>query len=268
MPGMCVTDAALSSLFAACVPADVVNTGARLAVAAAKQGERVLCSEAVERGTTSAQLQADKLQLEHAGTIKLKGKRGEAKVFRPCPAPADSAATMGGRAATVVGRQQETALLLQALHGLQAGSRGVALVVIEGEAGSGKSAMVCDVLQKQHVTKWLLVRGEASTVAFGMCRSILKWLLEMDDEPEAAAWSWLLVVRMPALLPGLTRPSWRSAFRHAVTCCACGDQRARVQIETSRGGGGMCSGALVFGAPSVLYVCQAEIPGRRGGGGR
>ena len=37
-------------------------------------------------------------------------------------------------------------------------------------------------------TKWVLVRGEVSKAAFRMCRSILQWLLEMDEEPEATAW--------------------------------------------------------------------------------
>ena len=186
-------------LVCVCVCSDVVNTGARLAVAAARQGERVFCSEAVATGTTAAQLHAGDLQLQPAGAIKLKGKQGENTVFKPLAAPEASAASMRNRGANIVGRQPELDLLLQTFRSVQAGRAGVVLILVEGGAGIGKSAiaekLIWDALQPQHATKWLLLRGHESSVPFEMCRNILKWLLELDGEAEAADLSWLFTVR-------------------------------------------------------------------------
>lgn len=179
-------------------PADSVNTGARLAVAAAKQGDRILCSEDVARSTSSAQLGASGLGLLPAGSLTLKGKSVQIGVFR-----VESCAVAPGRQAAPVslfGREVETAAARQALS-----APGVALVVVEGEPGMGKTALAAALMREAAVQgasarQWVLVAGaDEDPVPLAGCRSVLRQLLELHGVPESQAeqLSWLLVRPRP-----------------------------------------------------------------------
>jgi hypothetical protein len=174
-----------------------------LAVAAAKQGTAILCSEDVARATwrRSSPLASHQLTLHESGSIKLKGKQGEAKVFRPEVVRNDGGA--GGQVGSnvdVVGRDAEMEVLREVLR--RRTSR-ITMVVIEGDLGMGKSTVVEQLIREGK--DWegleelpsLLLRGrEDAWAPFSACQSVLRWWLEMHGEADADRMSWLLV-RLP-----------------------------------------------------------------------
>jgi hypothetical protein len=186
--------------FASC-KLDFVNTAARLAVAAARQGDSILTSEEVFKGTSAAQLGGHQLALVPAGVVKMKGKRGMANVFRlEAVASCSESASLMGQAAPVtmplVGRGKELFLLQQVLTGV--GAPRVVLICIEGGAGAGKSAFVDSLVRAARDSGrccLLLRAAEAATAKapFSTCRSVLRWMLEQQGELDADRLSWLLV---------------------------------------------------------------------------
>jgi hypothetical protein len=189
---------------------DFVNTAARLAGGAEKRGESILCSEAVHSATPPASLATHKLMLQPAGSIRMKGKQDEAKVFKPIRAPSRNGDDEKVAPVNIVGRDAEMELLLGALAGSHAGPlTGATLIAVEAGAGLGKTALVnalvCRAEAQPHHknvgTKWMLLRGteyDGSTPLLP-CRSIVRWLLEQQGEPEADAFSWLLVCTQSCL---------------------------------------------------------------------
>jgi hypothetical protein len=170
-------------------------------VAAAKRGESILCSEAVYTATKNTQLAQHHLALESRGLLKMKGKEGEAHVFTPkAAASIDGDVTPRRHVSTVVGRSAELGKLREAIAGTVPDAVGVSFVMIRGESGSGKSAMV-DTLMREAVedevlseVQWFVLRGQADdSIPFMACRSILYWLLEQSGEKDAEDLSWLMV---------------------------------------------------------------------------
>jgi class 3 adenylate cyclase/predicted ATPase len=121
------------------VMGDTVNLAARLMQAA---GDGSLC-EGPTRSSVRGRLEFDALR-----PLLVKGKREPVEVFRPRPVDesegAESAATA---AAGLVGRTAERARLMLALDRLVGERRGERLV-IEGEAGSGKSRLLGQLAQE------------------------------------------------------------------------------------------------------------------------
>jgi class 3 adenylate cyclase/predicted ATPase len=72
--------------------------------------------------------------------LRVKGKAGLIRVYRPTGAPASAAGNDDGDEQRLVGRAPELAQLETALSGLQSGQGG--LLTMEGEAGLGKSRLV------------------------------------------------------------------------------------------------------------------------------
>lgn len=107
---------------------DVIALAARLMQAA---GDGVLCDEATYLAARS------RLTFEALPPITVKGRRGPVAVFGP---RGDIAPT--GAGGPLIGREAERALLDGRLDDLRAGRGG--LVVIEGEAGLGKSCLIAD----------------------------------------------------------------------------------------------------------------------------
>jgi len=185
------------------VMGDIVNTAARLAGGAAKRGESILCAEAVRNATPPATLASFKLVLQSAGTIRMKGKEGEARVYTPARAPSKDGIDEMPAPVAIVGRDEEMELLLGALAGSHAGLQsGATLIAVQGAAGIGKTALVDALVGRAEAlahhrkagTKWMLLRGvgQDGSTPLLPCRAILRWLLEQQGEPEADTFSWLL----------------------------------------------------------------------------
>eukprot|EP00873_Tetraselmis_striata_P033056 jgi/Tetstr1/453320/TSEL_040311.t1 len=183
------------------VMGDHVNTAARLAVAGAKRGHPVMCTEAVYHATTPALLAAHGLTLQAAESLLLKGKQGEVSTYVPRTLASNEGGAMPAGDIVPVcirGRDAEMKLLHRTLgFGDVADPTGVVVVVLEGEAGVGKSALAETIMQQGMATgmrQWLLVRGTEYDDSSPLlaCRAIVCWLLELQGEPHAESMSWLM----------------------------------------------------------------------------
>lgn len=117
------------------VMGDTVNLAARLMMAA-KQG--ILCDEATRSG---ARRGLRGLALEPLEPIKLKGKQEPVAIFNVSVRREDSRAEDAAKSQVpLIGRKPEREKLLAMLNDVMAGQRRV--VLIEGEAGIGKSRLV------------------------------------------------------------------------------------------------------------------------------
>ncbi|MFQ5944753.1 MAG: AAA family ATPase, partial [Anaerolineae bacterium] len=154
---------------------DVVNLAARLQEV---QADGVLTDQATaEAGRGLATLQ--KLP-----AFDLKGKAQPVVAYRPIPEPVEAA-----RLSPIVGRENEVALLNGQLEALEAGKGG--LVLVEGEAGIGKSRLVAELLKsaRGRNVSVLTGAGEAieSSTPYHPWRSVLTQVFDMGGlrEPEA-----------------------------------------------------------------------------------
>ena len=154
---------------------DVVNLAARLMQAT---DAAVLC----DRQTFSAA--RSRIRFETLNPIAVKGKAEPVEVFRPTGERRHEITT-GGR---MIGRDGERRALAAALQGLTGGDGGV--VVVEGEAGIGKSTLIADLLEQaaSQPVRALVARGDAIERAiYHPWREVFAGLLGLDDAtgPEA-----------------------------------------------------------------------------------
>jgi class 3 adenylate cyclase/tetratricopeptide (TPR) repeat protein len=157
---------------------DAVNIAARLMQAALGD---ILCDEATYHMARSH------IEFERFTEIVVKGRQEPVAVYRPM----DSGRPPASVKCELIGRQRERDLIAARLHALMAGAE-VAAVILEGEAGIGKSRLVADVLDRARafgVTP--LVGGgdsvEATTLYYAW-RPIFHQLLGLDEtdrQPEA-----------------------------------------------------------------------------------
>lgn len=183
---------------------DVVNMAARLMQAAE---DDILCDGATAGALTG-------IALEELAPLNLKGKEAPAPVFR---IHGELRAAVRDHLARlpVVGRRVERALLRDALDRLEDGAGGV--VVVEGQAGIGKSRLVEDLVEQAEARGTHVRRGsgdaiEASTPYFAW-RPVLWEALELPRAPEGQGarrrhvLRWLRVHSLPveeaALLNGV-----------------------------------------------------------------
>jgi class 3 adenylate cyclase len=111
---------------------EVMNLAARLMQAA---GEAILCDAATYQAAQAH------LRFQALPTILVKGKTDPVAVYRPI----EPARKVDGPA-TMLGRTDERATLLERLGALQDGT--AALEVVEGEPGIGKSRLLADLLEQ------------------------------------------------------------------------------------------------------------------------
>lgn len=177
---------------------DFVNTAARLAAAAAKSGGDILCSDAVHMHAPKEQLRLHQLTLQPAGSIHLKGKDGLTNVYRPQSIETASGIVPLRELRALIGRKHEMDLLRGAVAPTS-DDRGAparpTVVILEGEDGIGKSAVLDALLQEAPAgSHWTRLQAAAHlNVPFMACRNILCHVLELQGEVDANRMSWLLV---------------------------------------------------------------------------
>jgi class 3 adenylate cyclase/tetratricopeptide (TPR) repeat protein len=154
---------------------DTVNLAARLMKAAP---DGLLCDAA------TFQAARGRLQFEALPPIVVKGKSEPVPVYRPV-----GEAASVGPAGALVGRSAERAVLAKELAFVQRGGHG--LVIIEGEAGVGKSRLLAELLQLARSTGVTTLVGAGDgverTTPYYAWRSIFARLLGVDALNEVAA---------------------------------------------------------------------------------
>jgi hypothetical protein len=228
-------------------PTDVVNTGARLAVQAAKLGLDHLCTEEV-RDAAAAQLEeGHTISMSHAGKVKLKGKQGETAVYvSQHDVSRHSFSSNHARTPPkhrLVGREPELRRLMELLEGT---GKDIRMALLDGVAGVGKSALVQSALYALKHDKRPTLQVHCSyedQTPFITCQNVLKWMLELEGEPEAANFAWIMVRLMGpricvtpsyihsqgnhSCVPGV---SFSFLYEHN---CGCGTQVARKRFSAT-----------------------------------
>jgi class 3 adenylate cyclase/tetratricopeptide (TPR) repeat protein len=188
---------------------DAVNLAARLMQAAPAHGG-LLCDEATQQAARG------RLAFEALPPIAVKGKAQPVAIYRPC---GRALAPRGPR--PIFGRDAERAALGEGLDALRAGRGGV--IVVEGEAGLGKSRLVADLLDRARAggVAPLVGAGDAieTTTPYFAWRPVLSGLLDLDGtadpdarraralerlgpDPDLVARAALLNDVLPLALPG------------------------------------------------------------------
>lgn len=155
---------------------DTMNRCARLMARAA---DDVLC----DHGTRQAA--ARRIRFEYLRAEELKGKAGAVAIYRPL---AEIAATPPARRG-LVGREGERAILRERLAALHArGASGV--VVIEGEAGIGKSALAAEFHAMAAETGLRVFTGAGDSLerasGYRVWRSVFAGVLDFPPDADAA----------------------------------------------------------------------------------
>jgi class 3 adenylate cyclase/tetratricopeptide (TPR) repeat protein len=153
---------------------DTVNLAARLMQAAPKN---ILCDTITYRATLN------EMRYERLPHLRVKGKAEPVAVYRPYGLKALNAPR---RQASLVGRDDEMSCLADHLQRLPAGYSGV--VIIEGEAGIGKSRLVAYLLNQAQQTRipYLLTSGDSfeKSTPYYAWRTIICQILGLESETE------------------------------------------------------------------------------------
>jgi class 3 adenylate cyclase len=148
---------------------DTVNLAARLMQAAP---QNILCDITTYRATLN------EIQYERLPDIMVKGKAEPIPVYRP---QGLKSLDTSYRQVILIGREYETACLASHLYQLQANNSGI--VIIEGEAGIGKSRLVAELLrQTQQVgIPYLLGTGDSveKSTPYYAWRPVFSQLLQL-----------------------------------------------------------------------------------------
>ncbi|HYO51324.1 AAA family ATPase [Archangium sp.] len=168
-----------------------VNLAARLMQAAVND---VLCDAATLR------LASSRLRFETLAPLKMKGITRPVPVFRPEQGAEDAESVVPGTR-VVVGRLEERTRLASAVRALA--ERGVGgTVLLEGEAGIGKSVLVGELLERARAAGLSTALSSGTVVegapAWHAWRPVLSRLLELDGPLDEAARTALLLERLSA----------------------------------------------------------------------
>ncbi|WNG32436.1 AAA family ATPase [Archangium violaceum] len=167
-----------------------VNLAARLMQAAA---DDVLCD------ATTLRLASSRLRFETLAPLRMKGITHPVPVFRP--EESAQRAETATRDTRVVGRQEERTKLALGVRTLAERSVG-ATVLLEGEAGIGKSVLVSEVLEQARAAGLSTLMGAATSMehasAYRAWRAVLARLLGLDGLADEAARTALLLERLRA----------------------------------------------------------------------
>jgi predicted ATPase/class 3 adenylate cyclase len=158
----------------------------------------ILCDEATYQAAHS------QIAFEALPAINVKGKTQPIPIYRPSAASA--APARGPKPQPdMVGRAAEQMLLADALQQLRRGRSGV--VIIEGEAGIGKSRLVAEALAQAQAIDVLCLVGAGDPIeknsAYHAWQPIFRDLLGLAEGLDSQAAYQELQARLTALSPGL-----------------------------------------------------------------
>ena len=142
---------------------DVVNLAARLMQAAP---EDILCDEATYEAACA------RIAFESLPPITVKGKASPLRVFRPVTSLRKSSSATLRQEAAMVGRAAERSALSEHLKSLATGGKG-GVVVIEGDAGIGKSRLIDDLIEQAQAAGVVLLMGHGRSVE--RCTPYFAW---------------------------------------------------------------------------------------------
>ncbi len=158
---------------------DVVNLSARLMAAASRGSEKkhllILCDQATYQAART------RVEFEALSPITVKGKAAPIAVYRPL---GQKKAALRPRSA-LVGRTNERIALADALQALLARNCGQA-ILLEGEAGIGKSRMVQELYRQAEAFRVTVFYGAGSaieqTTPYYAWREIISQVLSIEGE--------------------------------------------------------------------------------------
>jgi len=157
---------------------DVVNLAARLMQAA--EGD-LLCEAATQQGAQRA------FEFEALPVITVKGRTEPVAVFRPTTEVLRARTWMAGEQAPMVGRTSERMTLAARLQLLLGGQGSV--IIVEGEAGLGKSRLVEDLVEQATALGIESLLGNADALKKGTpysaWQAIFSALLEMNAQSDS-----------------------------------------------------------------------------------
>ena len=168
-----------------------VNLAARLMQAAV---DDVLCD------ATTLRLASSRLRFETLAPLKMKGITHPVPVYRP-EQGTESTGAPAAQGTRLVGRQEERAKLTSAVRALA--ERGVGgTVLLEGEAGIGKSVLVGELLEQARAAGLSTALGLGTAVegspVWHAWRPVLSRLLGLEGLPDDAARTARLLERLSA----------------------------------------------------------------------
>jgi class 3 adenylate cyclase/tetratricopeptide (TPR) repeat protein len=180
---------------------DVINLAARLMQVAREAdhgpGVPIFCDGATYR------MAQHRLAFTELAPVYVKGKAEPVAIYRPSPSTTAPGASLTAAVPAVaptgrpdkpplVGRGPERQLLAEAVRRLleRPDPPATRIIVIEGEAGIGKSRLV-EFLQSEaeaHGASYLIGAGDAveKTTPYNAWRAIFRWLFKLDELPENA----------------------------------------------------------------------------------
>lgn len=163
------------------VMGDTVNLAARLMQAA---HEDILCDE------TTAKAAKDRLSLTQLEPLKVKGKQALISIYRPALLTTKTSKTAFDKPKVeIIGRKNERGLLQEKLQLLKHSNKG-GCVVIEGEAGIGKSRLVAELITQAKQLNLSVFTGYGdsieSTTSYFAWRNVVAQLFELESLPDDA----------------------------------------------------------------------------------
>jgi predicted ATPase/class 3 adenylate cyclase len=160
----------------------------------------ILCDEATYQAAQS------QIAFEALPAINVKGKTDPIPIYRPSAVSPSPTQTGTAKPQTqMVGRVAERMILADALQKLQRGDSGV--VIIEGEAGIGKSRLVAEALTQAQAINVPCLVGAGDPIekssAYHAWQPIFRELLGLADGLDSQAAYQALQARLTALSPTL-----------------------------------------------------------------
>lgn len=156
---------------------DVVNLAARLMQAAP---DDILCDAATYRGAQA------RFTFEVLPPLTLKGKAEPVAVYRPLGQARRSPLGQVSNTA-LIGRIKERQLLLEQLQTLSQTGQAAGMIIVEGEAGIGKSRLVADLVEQARTLEVPCFVGGGDAIEksspYYAWRPIIRQLMQLSDRP-------------------------------------------------------------------------------------